>query len=592
MIKKIFTILSVIPRVLFAACFWGGIVFALCAAFYMSRSTEIKDHTVLDVRLDGLLVEGAEVDTPAGFESLMALAGMGKDVSTPVESVVRAVDAAAKDPKIVALRLRMDDFVGTNLATVERLTKALEAFRQTGKPIWVWRSAYGQNSYAIAMHATHISMPRMGAVRFTGVNFNTLYVGETLKTVGINVVTTRQRYKSALEPLLLSAPSKDNLAAQKYLGEDFWGHYLSEVERVRKLPAGKLSQSIETLEPLIQALNAGKTSGAFYKDLGLVDKLESREDFVKSLEETFSPTKKREDYRRVGLITYLHSLPEQGMSDANGVVVLTLSGEIGGSDDNLNARAVRRAVEDIEKDEKIKAVVLRINSPGGSAEESDEIYSALATLKQKRPVVVSMGGFAASGGYWISMAADKIVASPFTITGSIGVFAFGFEAPELLKRLKVGSGGYQSVETGIPVQGTAFSEQDRAFLSASVNNMYQHFLEHVAEHRGMSKEAVGKVAEGRVWTGTQAKERGLVDEVGGLDEAVRLAKNLAKLPESAPVVYYDASPSSMLQILKRMIGRGGARLATQVLSSVFGLPAMKSENDVAVRLPSIPSEQP
>lgn len=580
-VSVIWSILSGVPKFLFLLFFWGSVALSVAAVVMLSRPVKIEDHSVLSVSIRGSLSDVSD----AGPRSLWELL-QEEDLSdtTNLQEVKDVLHAAADDPRIVAVALNLGEMQSSGLASLMDLGAALDQFRaRSHKPVWIWASSFTQGEYLLASHVDRISVHPLGGVTLTGLNSTQPYFKNTLKLLGVEMVVHQKgTYKSAPEPFLRSEPSPAALQVEKERLDMTWAGIVENIEKARHLKPGTIAAY---MPQQLEAIKAGKTLAELNKETGLIDQIESFDEYRTKVAETFSPTKKEKDLSVVRMAGYAATLPNPPVGKDN-VVVLSLEGEITNDEANgsITPSDVREALDDIRDDDTVKALVLRINSPGGDSVAAESIRTEVSRLGKKIPVVISMGDMAASGGYWIATAGQKVVASPWTVTGSIGAFSMRPSAVELGKRLQLGLGGYKTSpmaqsEVETLLRGNAWLDQ---MQTAQLDNLYQIFVRLVAKARSMTPEAVDKIAQGRVWLGSQAKQNGLVDELGNLDDAIKIAKTLAKLPEDAPVVYDEASQVSMRMRLLKALRQ---RLTMSALVSMVVGESVKIDNSLATGEP-------
>lgn len=568
-LKHLWTFITVFPKYLFICCFWCIVALGIFLFTTMSRETTIKDHSLLVLQIRGSLSDVSE-SVPSSWTRLLQGSRLD-DETTNLQMVKDALSTAATDKRIRGVWLNLARMEPSGLASTMDLGEAIEEFRKNSqKPVWVWSPSFSQGEYLLASHADRLSVHPLGGVMLTGLSSVQPYLGDTLKLLGVEMnVSKKGAYKSAPEALTRNGPSASALQADKERLDLAWRGVLKSMETARHLKEGFLGGYILKQE---DALKAGKTLAQVNKEVGLVDHIETYDDFWDKLVEAFSPSKKEKDLSLVGMADYLDATTNDGDFSHGGIAVLSLEGEIttDAAEGAITPSDVRSSLETIAEEESIKALVVRINSPGGEAVAAESIRASIARVAKKMPVVISMGDMTASGGYWIASAGQKIIASPWTLTGSIGAFSMWPNAKELRERLKVGIGGYKTTpmaesEWETIFEGNPWQEGVRSLLT---DNVYRQFVQLVAQSRKMTPEEAEKVAQGRVWLGIQAKENGLIDELGSLDDAIKLAKSLAKLPEDAPVVYDEASHISMRMRLMKLLRH---RLSTEaILGMILG----------------------
>jgi len=553
----------------------------------------LEEKTTLVLDLSGALVEQR-----SGSPRDSALGQLTGDSPQQVQlrDVLAALDSAAKDVHITQAILALDDFEGAGLASLREVAGAIQRFKAAGKPVYAWGSNYSQSAYFLAAHANEVWLHPMGGVLVQGYGRQRNYYKGLFDKVGITAnVIKAGTYKSFAEVFSETGPSPAATEAEAFLYDAIWGSWLKSVETARKLPPGQIAQDIEALPERLQAV--GGDYAKLLVSMKLVDALKTRDEMRALMiergtadEDSNKENKAGQTFRQVSLDGYLARLKPKTGGDAIGVIVaegeisdgMSPPGAIGG---RSTAELVKRARED----KNIKAVVLRVDSPGGSAFGSELVRHELElTRAAGKPVVVSMGDLAASGGYWISMAADEIIADEATITGSIGVVGMIPTAKAALDKVGVAAGGYSTTWLG-----TAFDprlDPDPRLLrlmQTAIDHFYRQFLGTVAEGRKTTPEKIDAVAQGRVWTGAQALERGLVDRVGSYTDALQSATTRAKLPADVRVQYIEREPGRLQQLMRQFNSHvlaavgldpaARAQMAGAALGLSTGLPAATAQ---------------
>lgn len=509
---------------------------AVAAAWWTSRAPAVKARTVLVLDLNGAIVEQR-----SGSARERALQQVRDASANQVQlrDVLQALDRAAADADITSVLLLTDELSGGGLPTQREIAAAITRFRASGKKVVAWGMQYDQRAYYLAAHADEVYLHPMGAVLIEGYGRRRNYYRDALDRLGISANVVRVgKFKNAAEPFFANAPSPETIEADTELYKSLWALYVDGVEKARRLPAGHIGRMIDGLPDNLAAVDGDPARLAL--DLKLVDGLMTPDALRALLVDRGVRDDKTKSFRQISLADYLHRAAGQREGDAVGVVVAegeiidgkAPAGRVGGQS---TAELLRRARED----ETIKAVVLRVDSPGGSAVGSELIRRELQlTRAAGKPVVVSMGDVAASGGYWISLAADEVLADPATITGSIGVFGMLPTAPGLMEKLSLHSAG--TATTWLADSYDPRKPLDPRMLKlvqSVIDHIYVDFSAKAAAARKLAKDKVEAVAQGRVWSGQQARERGLVDKLGGFSEALAAARTRAKLPADARVSY-------------------------------------------------------
>ena len=499
----------------------------------------LKDKTALVLALSGPLVE-QHGDSTRG-RLLGQVRGQG-DRGLQLRDLLAVLDAATADPKITHAVLMLEDFAGAGLPSLREFAAALERFKAAGKPVFAWAPGYGQRQYFVAAHATEVWLDPMGSVQISGLGGRRNYYRDLLDRVGIsaNVVRAGQ-YKNAGEIFSANAPSPETLRSEAGLYDALWRTWTDGVERARKLPAGSVQRGLDALPGSLLA--AGGDRAKLAQASGWVDALKTGEQLRQALIERGRASADGKSYEQVSFDAYLARLDPRRGGDAVGVVVV--QGLI--TDGEATVKLVRQAREN----PRIKALVVRVDTPGGSAYGSELIRRELEiTRAAGKPVVVSMGDVAASGGYWIALAADEVLADEATITGSIGVLTLLPSAQGALDQLGVRSGGYSThwLQDARDPRRTPDPRQ-LAMVQADIDHTYKDFITRTADARKSTPEAIDSVAQGAVWTGPQALAHGLIDRTGSFGDALKAAAQRAGLPADARVQTIERGPGRLSRVL-------------------------------------------
>lgn len=534
----------------------------------------IQNDSVLVIKPKGDLVEQYSID--AMQRALAQLAG-NPPKQVQLRDLVATIDAAAKDTRITRILLEPGEMRGGGFAALREVGAALDRFRAAGKPVIVWAPELDQGQYYLAAHADRILIDPQGGVMITGLANYRLFYKDLLDKLGVDVHLFRVgQFKSAAEPYILDHASPEAKEADSFWMGGLWDIYIDEVAKLRKLDPATLRADINTLPEKIAG--ARGDLGQLSLQQHLVDGVATPSELEAMMRKEGVPAgKKGEGFRQVTFDRYSANLPDTTNSLTPGVSVVVAEGEISGGKQpqgEVGGDSTAALIRAAREDKRTKALVLRVNSPGGEVYAAEQIRREVALTREAGiPVVVSMGNVAASGGYWISMNADRIYAEPNTITGSIGIFGMVLTVPGTLDKLGVKSdgvgtsplaGGFDITRPLDPKVGTV--------IQATIEKGYRDFVGQVAKARGKPYDAIDAIAQGRVWTGQQALERGLVDQVGGLGEAVVDAAQRAKLGKQYPVRYVEEPLGGFEQLLigineNAMVQMGqayGVRLPTWV----------------------------
>ncbi len=540
------------------------IVIALISAIFSKGGLRLKEKTALVLDIEGQIVE-QQSGSPR--DKLLAQVGGGNNTGqTQLRDIIAVLDAAAKDSKIDRVVLRLDGMSGSGLSTLREVGAALDRFKASGKQVVAWGSNYNQNAYYLAAHANEIYMHPMGTLILQGYGRYRNYYKEALDRIGVSANVIRVgKYKSFGEPYFSTQPSKETIESDKYLYDALWATYTTDVEKVRKMEAGAINKGIEEVTERLKA--AGGDAAKMALDGKLITGIKTRDELRAMMVERGAKDEDKKTFRQISMDAYLSTIKPQLMGDAIGVVVA--EGEIGDGDappGSIGGLSTSDLIRKAREDDSIKAIVLRVNSPGGSAFASELIRRELElTRAAGKPVVVSMGNVAASGGYWISMAADEVIADDATITGSIGVFSILPTGEKAMEKLSVYTGGYTTTWLGGAMYDPrrALDPRMAELIKLGVERIYTDFTNRAAVARKTTQPKIDDVAQGRVWTGTQAKERGLVDRTGSFADAIKSAATRAKLDDKARISYIEADRSKLDLFLERFSSQANAAIAKQ-----------------------------
>ena len=519
-----------------------AIVGAVLYALFGGGLKPLAPKTTLVLDLQGQLVEQ---HSGGVREALISNVRGDAKKTVQLRDVLTVLDAAGKDPSIGGAVLLMDDLEGGGQASLHEVAGALDRFRATGKKITAWGSSYNQRQYLVAAHASEVLLHPMGGVMLDGFGRYRNYYRDALDKVGVTVNLMKVgTYKSFAEPYIANGPSDAALEAESFLNNALWASYTDNVEQARKLPRGELMKGINDLPALMEAANGDLAKVA--RNAKLVDGLKTRDEVRQMLMARGAVDADGKSFRQISFDAYLARQHPRLTGDAVGVIVA--AGEIGdgvAGPGAIGGLSTSQLIRQAREDDRIKALVLRVDSPGGSAFGSELIRRELElTRAAGKPVVVSMGNVAASGGYWMSMAADEVIAEAGTVTGSIGVFAILPTADKVIDKLGIHTAG--STTTWLGDATNPLRPLDPRFaqvIQSSINHIYADFTAKAAAARKTTPERINEVAQGRVWTGVQAKERGLVDRVGSYGDALASAARRAKLKGDYRVAYVEREAS-------------------------------------------------
>lgn len=588
LLRGVWDTITVLKNVAGNILFFVFLVGVVAALMWEPRSPVHPDGSLLLLRIEGRVVD-AQPETGRRLQAFRQMLA-GTPEATSLTEVSESLRLAAADKRIRGVILNVEGMSSAGLAGVSALGAAIDDYRKTsGRPVWVYGDGYTQAQYAVAAHADRVALHPMGAVLLKGLSGAGLYWGDFLSRWGVGFTVYKAgAFKSAPEAFTAGGPSEENLAVQKAQLDAAWEALTGDVERARGMMPGTALRFAADFPRRLQ--DDTVRPAALLKDAGFVTDLMGRGEFERAVAETFAgPGKTVSDLPAVDYRDYLASrsadLPE------GAVAVVFAEGEISDVPEmgGVVAREFTALLDDAASAPETRAIVVRVNSPGGDAVAAETIRAKIEEIRTKgTPVVVSMGDYAASGGYWISTAADRIVAHPMTVTGSIGVFSLVPHAEDLMKRLEIGFDGYRT--TPLADMGVVFrrpSEAESALYQAGVSRIYAEFKRLTADARGLNPDEVERVAQGRVWFGTEAKRLGLVDGLGTLPDAVRLAAELADLPEDTPAAYWLPEGEGWRAMLAAVLSQAATRVSgpAALLKHVPGEVLLSQ----AVRTPGAPA---
>jgi protease-4 len=535
-------VLNLIFLVILIAFFW---------ALFGGGLKPLAPKTALVLDLKGELVE--ERAGSVRDSVVAGLAGNGRRL-VRLPDVLKALDGAAKDRNVSEVLVLLDELDGGGLASVREIGAGIERVKAAGKRVVVWGGNFDQKRYLIAAHASEIYLHPMGMVLIEGFGRHRNYYRDALDKVGVTVNLMKVgTYKSFAEPFIGNGPSQAAQEADAFLYNGLWTAYTAEVEKARKLPAGAIAKGIDELPQRLQAANGNAAKVAL--DWKLIDGVKTRDEVRDMFIKRGAYDDRIKSFRQVSFGDYMARNPEKPFGDA--VAVVVAAGDITegtGGPGMVGGISTANLIRSVREDSSVKAVVLRVNSPGGSAYGSELIRRELElTRAAGKPVVVSMGDVAASGGYWISMAADEVIADPSTVTGSIGVFAILPTADKVVDKLGIHTAGVTT--TWLADAYNPLRPLDPRFgqlIQSSINHVYDEFTTKAAIARKTTPAKIDEVGQGRVWTGTQAKERGLVDRLGSYGDALRSAATRARLGDDFRVMYAEQPTTLAERVLERM----------------------------------------
>lgn len=514
-----------------------------------SVTANVKDNSVLVIQLQGGINERSEENPFGELLGNDALSDQGLD------DILNAIKKAKNEPKVKGIYLEAGTFTGAMPATLQAIRKALVDFKESGKFIVAYGDAYTQGTYYLCSTADSVVINPQGMIDWSGLASQVMYYKDLLGKVGVDMQVVKVgTYKSAVEPYLLNEMSEANREQIETYDNEIWGDMTKAVSKSRGISVSKLNELADSMMLLQEA----KT----YLKEKLVDKI-AYSDEVKPMIAQMMKVDSADDYNTISVkdLASISDSEPKGIS-GNVVAVYYAVGDIveettsgWNYEPEIASKKVCKDLQKLADDDDVKAVVLRVNSGGGSAYASEQIWHEVMNIRADKPIVVSMGDMAASGGYYISCAANYIYAEPTTITGSIGIFGMFPNAGELMNNtLGIHVSTVKTNQfSDFGDFSRPFTDQERALAQRYINNGYELFTKRCADGRNMKQDAIKKIGEGRVWTGIHAKQIGLVDELGGLDAAIEKAKQLAKIDE-ASVMNYPSKTNILDQLMEEMQG--------------------------------------
>lgn len=515
------------------------------------QTVEVKDKSVLHVKLNFEIKERG-VSSPFGNfdpQTFEAKPSVG------LNDILAILKNAANDDKVKGIYLDMQS-VPAGMATIEEIRNALLQFKESGKWIISYSEVYSQKAYYLASVSDELWLNPQGMVEWKGLGSQMMFLKGMFEKLEVEPQIIRYgKFKSAVEPLILDKMSAANrMQTMTYLN-DLWNKILQGTSEGR-------GKTIEELDGFAQ--NATIQNGKDALENGLVDKLLYKDEVMVNLRAKLEIENEDDKINFIGLAKYKDApkakVDGEKVTKKEKIAIVYAVGSIEsgqGDDETIGSERISAEIRKARKDDKIKAIVLRVNSPGGSALASDVIWREVVLAREAKPVVVSMGDVAASGGYYIACAADTILAQPNTITGSIGVFGVLMNAQKMMNN-KLGIMIDTAKTNRFADLGTPFrplTSLEREIVQNGVNEIYEDFITKVGQGRGMTTAQVDSIGQGRVWSGEDALENGLVDLLGGIDDAVEIAANMAEV-ENYRVVEYPAQKDPIEQMIKEISGQG------------------------------------
>lgn len=541
-----------------------GIILLVGIVSSTEKTPSIEENSILTLNLNGSLMEHGSEDP---FASLSAVFNGGDDNSSlGLDEILKAIKHAKSNDNIKGIYLKTG-LLQAGVASFEEIRLALEDFKESGKFVYAYiEQTCEQGAYYISSVADSIFMNPSGSLGLYGMSATPVFYTDVLKKIGVEPQIFKVgTYKSAVEPYINTKMSEASKEQTVSYMNCIWNNLLDDMSASRGMSKKDLNKAIDEF-PMMQTAER-------VIEMGLIDSLCYIPDMKEVLAKRSGVESKDMHYVSV---RELNKIPVEGEKyQANKIAVLYTAGQIYdksngmGSGEEIVYTPVVKELEKLRKDEHVKAVVLRVNSPGGSAYASEQICQAIKELKKVKPVIASMGDYAASGGYYISSNADSIIASPTTITGSIGIFGMFFNAEKLAQKVGL---HYDMVKTNrfsdFGNMMRSMTPGEKALMQANIERGYELFVSRCAVGRGMTPEAIKKVAEGRVWTGEQALGLGLVDKLGYIDDAIEVAANMAGISEYS-VVSYPEKKDPFTALMEELSGGAQSMMQNRSMEARF-----------------------
>jgi len=554
-----------------------GILAVISAGMSAKSFTPLRDNTALVLDLEGVLVEQRTVDS---ISTALAEAQGGGEREILLRDVLRIIKAAKKDPHITHLVLNTDGYNAAGMASTREIAAALKDFKTSKKPVYAFADNYEQKQYLLASQADKVFLDPEGAFFPEGLGRYRLFYREALQDkLGLDVHLFRVgEYKSAAEPYILDAASEESKQADLFWMNDIWQRYLQQIGKARGIAPEAISAAINELPQRLAAVKGNLAQLALSEKW--VDGLKTAYEMEQYLvDQGVAFDDEIGSFQQIDMVDYLGHVNSSQIAkpQADAVAVVVAQGEIvdgeqpQGMVGGVTTSALIRAARE---DDEVKALVLRVDSPGGSVFASEQIRREVELTKAAgKPVVVSMANVAASGGYWISMNADRIYADESTITGSIGIYGLMIRAPRTLEKIGVRSDGVTTTPwAGAFDMTRPLDEPTKQVVQSVIEHGYAQFIGKVAKARKQTSEAIDGNARGRVWSGAQAKEKGLVDAFGGLQTAIDDAAARAKLGKNDYRVDYIEEPMSPFeQFISNLAGNSETQGLVRWASPALGL---------------------
>lgn len=547
------TLASLLGLIIFCGLGAGALALLLVAVLSYDAAPRVKDQSVLVFDLSLNIEDTESIVAPEQLLRQSVFSSSGSDQTIALRTVLKALDHATRDRRITALYLKGGTTAPTTgLANLAEVRAALQQFRAAGKPIFAYDMDWNEREYYLGSVANSLVVNPFGTVELNGLSSQTVFLKGALQKYGVGVQVTRVgKYKSAVEPFLLTQSSPESRRQMQQLLGDVWGDFTTTVGRSRQLTSQQM-QAIANNQGLLIAQEAQQQR--------LVDKLATAEQLTQQLKELTGSKDQEETFSQVSLKNYAR-VPENEEAEVDPpqqqIAVVYADGEIvagEGGPGEIGSTSLAQQLRELRQNKDVKAIVLRINSPGGSVTASEIIQQEVVLTRKVKPVIASMGNVAASGGYWIATYADQIFAESNTVTGSIGVFGL---LPNVQKLASDQGITWDTVKTNryadIQTIARPKTQQELAVIQKVVDWIYDQFINKVAESRKLPRATVDRIAQGQVWSGKRAQQLRLVDKIGGIEQAIQAAAQRAKLGEEWRVEEYPNQQDLGGKLLKQLI---------------------------------------
>ena len=535
---------------------FGGLIFFVVSIASQTKDVgpQVEDKSILVFDLGTSITDTRPISSTG--EALQEVLSSDQPTTITLRKAINTLNAAAKDKKIIGIYIKGSNTPGvTGLANLQEIRQALQRFGETGKTIIAYDMDWTEREYYLGSVADEIVINPLGALELNGLSSQTLFLSGALDKFGIGVQVTRVgKYKSAVEPFTQEKMSPENRQQTLQLLQNIWDEYLQTIAKSRKYTTQQL-QAIVDNKGMLMANDALNSK--------LVDKVVYYDEVLTKLKELTGKKEEDKTFTQISLNNYskvakVAQTLSKNVKSNNKIGVVYAQGEIvngTGTPREIGGDRLAKELRRLRLDDKVKAVVLRVNSPGGSASASEVIGREVKLISEEKPLIVSMGNIAASGGYWISMNADRILAQANTITGSIGVFGVLFNIQEIANKNGI---TWDVVKIGkfadLNTTSRPKTEDELVLIQKMVDSIYERFITNVATARNLAPEKVEEIAQGRVWSGANAQKLGLVDEIGGIETAIKVAAEEAELGDSWKVEEYPKSRSLEQRIFRSLSG--------------------------------------